>query len=406
MIRACGFVFGLCAATYGGLSLWLSQAAANHPWRQPFCAAWLCPLEFSPARVYELHSARKAVTQDEAVREFTRALENQPASAYAWANLGEVLAGGDRTRSAAYCMERAVAGAPNSPVIRMRAANVALASQDYNAVMTYSSRILEDPANRQFFPAVFLTYGRMPLRIEEVLDRGVPERPWSADGLLRFLTASQRSADAGIAWRWIVGRALQTDQLSGDYLRFLIAHRQERAAAQAWAALNTKAAPDYLCRNWIFNGGFENAPRRVPLDWQLEPDDDVSISRSSESREGKSSLELRFAGLKNVQFEGVHQEAILPPGKWRVRASVRTDGVTTDQGIAIRVCDQVQSQRLDIATDALTGTHGWTQLEKVFELSPETKVVRVEIFRRASPRFDNKIAGTAWVDAVELSPVH
>jgi hypothetical protein len=56
-----------------------------------------------------------------------------------------------------------------------------------------------------------------------------------------------------------------------------------------------------------------------------------------------------------------------------------------------------------VTTDALTGTHDWTSVERLFEVTPETRIVGVEVFRRSSQRFDSKIAGTAWVDSVALT---
>jgi hypothetical protein len=169
--------------------------------------------------------------------------------------------------------------------------------------------------------------------------------------------------------------------------------------------LNAKRQPEYRTRNWIFDGGFEQTYTPVQLDWQIQSSDDVEVSRSDQAQQGKSSIQLNFGGLENVQFEGIQQETVLFPGKWRVGAFARTDGLTTDQGIAVRIVDPVQSRRLDVSTEALTGTHGWTKLERVFDVSPQTRLVRVEIFRGASSQFDNKVAGKAWIDGVELTPV-
>ncbi|MBV9766020.1 MAG: hypothetical protein JOZ48_14335 [Acidobacteriaceae bacterium] len=60
---------------------------------------------------------------------------------------------------------------------------------------------------------------------------------------------------------------------------------------------------------------------------------------------------------------------------------------------------------MDVATEPLTGTHDWTGVERTFQVGPQTALVRVEIARHPTFRFDNKIAGTAWVDSIELSPV-
>jgi hypothetical protein len=404
MVRISAFAFGFCAAAYGVLGIWLSHRGPEDPVKQKICAAWLCPLEFSPDRIYEFETRKENRT--EAVAELKRAVGTEPASAYAWADLAEALGKGADRRLANECVQRAVEAAPNSPAILMRASNLALASGDYEAAGAYLNRILREPDVTQFYPAVFLTYSRMPVPLRDVLARGVPPSAGVAEALLKYATASPRAADAGAAWNWIARHGLETDELTGDYLTFLLSHGQERAAAETWAALNAATAKDYRRSNWIFNGAFETAPRPVPLDWQIDGTGDVEVLRSPLApHDGNWSLELRFPGIKNLQFEGVHQRTVLAPGKWRASAAIRTDGITTDEGVSIRVFDALQSRRLDVSTEALAGTHDWTRVERTFEVAPETRIVGVEVFRRRSERFDSKIAGSAWVDSLALTPV-
>ncbi len=69
---------------------------------------------------------------------------------------------------------------------------------------------------------------------------------------------------------------------------------------------------------------------------------------------GVWSLQLVFGGQSNVDYRQVFQEAVVTPGKWQLQGFVRTSGITTDQGIYLRIYDAAQPQRLDIRTDALT----------------------------------------------------
>jgi hypothetical protein len=66
----------------------------------------------------------------------------------------------------------------------------------------------------------------------------------------------------------------------------------------------------------------------------------------------------------------------------------------------IEASENVRADRVrDIA-----GTREWTKLERVFVTAATTSLVQVEIMRQASLRMDNKIAGTAWIDAVDVRP--
>jgi hypothetical protein len=295
--------FGFCAAAYGMAGVWLSHRGPEDRLTQKLCAAWLCPLEFAPDRIYELHHETEPMKRMQAVAELKRALATNPASAYAWANLAEVLGSSNDRRLTDYCMRRAVAAAPNSPSILMRAANLALFEQDDATAIGYLNRILRDPDVTQFYPAVFLTYSRMPVALQDVLERGVPSSPAIAEALLTYAMSSRRSSDAPVAWTWIVQRGLASDELTRSYLGFLLSNRQETAAAQIWAGLNANRDAEYRRGNWVFNGAFEMSPRPVPLDWQIEHAGDVEVSRSRQARDGSWSMQLRFAGTENVQFE-------------------------------------------------------------------------------------------------------
>ena len=95
----------------------------------------------------------------------------------------------------------------------------------------------------------------------------------------------------------------------------------------------------------------------------------------------------------------------MQPGLHQFEASVSTEEITTDQGVGFRLFDPEDPSRLDLQTAALIGNNPWKKLEKRFRVPPGTRVVEVRVVRRGSLKFDNKISGTAWIDAVKLRPV-
>jgi hypothetical protein len=132
----------------------------------------------------------------------------------------------------------------------------------------------------------------------------------------------------------------------------------------------------------------------------------VEASRVQDvSKDGQWSVKLMFGGLNNVDYHGVYQDSVVSPGQWRIRGFLKLEGITTDEGISLRVYDLAQPSRLDVHTDGKTGTLGWTEVERAFAVGPETKLVRVEVMRNASQRIDSKIRGRAWADAIDLSPI-
>ncbi len=49
---------------------------------------------------------------------------------------------------------------------------------------------------------------------------------------------------------------------------------------------------------------------------------------------------IRFAGTRNLGLAAALQSSLVRPGRYRFCASIRTDGLTTDQGVGFRVLDE------------------------------------------------------------------
>lgn len=367
------------------------------------CAAWLCPEEFSEERAYDLRQQAASGDFARAIREFKRAVVLDPASAYRWADLAETI-DGHQVSTAKSCFARALADAPYSPAILFRAANFYFTLGDYSTSMQYLSRIARNPELADYYVPAFLTYGRMSIPLTDVLNKGIPPTRQAAQAFLRFLIEGRQVTDAELTWKWMLDRSLEDDKIAEEYIVFLLQNQQEERAAVTWEQLNSAAMPDYRHGNWIFNGGFEFVPKPSPFDWQIESVEDVQVSRVDDIAHDKRwSLQLIFAGKSNLDYHQVFQQTVVTPGKWRLSAFLKLEGITTDQGISLRVLDPTQPQRLDVRTNPLTGTHDWTKVESVFEVA-HTMLLRVDITRQPSRKFDNKIEGKAWVDSVELSP--
>ena len=47
----------------------------------------------------------------------------------------------------------------------------------------------------------------------------------------------------------------------------------------------------------------------------------------------------------------------------------------------------------------------WSPVEQDFVVLPQTRLLRVQIIRQPSMRFDNKVSGTAWINELKLEPI-
>jgi hypothetical protein len=167
---------------------------------------------------------------------------------------------------------------------------------------------------------------------------------------------------------------LADDAVAGEYAWFLIRRGQPERASLAWK-------------------------RPVgPFDWSLARSAGVEIARDD------NSLRISFAGTENLEITAASQHVFVRPGKYRFRARIRTDGVTTDQGIRFRIFDAEAPARLNLTFGQFTGTSPWSDVRQDLVVPPQTKLLQVQVIREPSMRFDNRIAGTAWINAIEPAP--
>jgi hypothetical protein len=77
----------------------------------------------------------------------------------------------------------------------------------------------------------------------------------------------------------------------------------------------------------------------------------------------------------------------------------------TDEGIRFRICDAEAPARLDEVFGQFTGSSRWLSVEHDLVVAPETRLLRIELIRQPSAKFDNKVGGTAWIDELKLEPL-
>jgi len=155
----------------------------------------------------------------------------------------------------------------------------------------------------------------------------------------------------------------------------------------------------------IFNGGFEFDPVNGGLDWHITPAPGVKFDYDTAApHSGRRSLRLIFDRSQNIDLQGPWQDVPVESSRsYRFAGYVRTSGISTESGIRFMISFPGSTQPPQILNN-LTGDNDWT--EQAAEFTPATGVhfVRVLVYRTPSQRFDNKLAGSAWVDDVSIVP--
>jgi hypothetical protein len=244
----------------------------------------------------------------------------------------------------------------------------------------------------------------MGIPVDEILRNGIPDRPRPLCSYLEHAFRFDQPDEVDSIWKAVKAHSLADDKLAGEYIAFLLSHRRYDAAVDGWAAYLGKREVDFPRANAIVNGDFESDFTGSPLDWQWSRAEHVSETRdSSTAHAGKSSLRVSFDGTVNIDYAGVHQQVVVSPGPHRLEFWIRTSGITTDQGIAWRLFDPENPSRLDIRTAAFVGTTDWRRVETAFVVHNGTRIVQVQLARQPTWKFDNQIAGTAWLDSLRVT---
>jgi hypothetical protein len=155
----------------------------------------------------------------------------------------------------------------------------------------------------------------------------------------------------------------------------------------------------------VWDGGFET-DIAGGLSWRIDapPGSSARFSKTVK-HSGKRAVEIRFDGKYNVNFNGVCQFVVVEPDTtYDFSSWLRTENVTTDRGVFLRL-NTPHDKEPEMVTEELTGTHPWTKVGFRWKTAKKVRVVQICLTRAPSYNLYNQIAGTVWVDDVQLTPV-
>jgi hypothetical protein len=155
----------------------------------------------------------------------------------------------------------------------------------------------------------------------------------------------------------------------------------------------------------VWDGGFET-DLTGGLTWRIDAASGY-VARFSKAinHSGTRALEIKFDGKHNVDFQGVCQLVLVEPGTaYDFSGWLRTENITTDRGISLRLSTP-QNAGPELVTPELTDTHPWTQVGFQWHSAKNVRLAQICLVRRLSYNLYNTIAGTVWVDDVQMVPV-
>ncbi|MGD0776468.1 MAG: hypothetical protein ABSC05_26935 [Candidatus Solibacter sp.] len=315
-------------------------------------------------------------------------VDADPANPLVWCTYAQVLSVRGETQQAQFAFDHAVSLGPGMSPVLMRVANFDFTHGRREHGFLLSARILSQTS--AFDEIVFSYLQRADVPAGTLLGTAIPATSRPARSWMTWLRAHGSDQDLQDTWTWMQRNALLDEK---------------SAAEVAWELWNRKSyqTAHTLWTSWLgatqllANTRFDTAPRETPFDWALGSSPAVAVTRGN-------GLDVRFSGTENVAFSGVRQFTVLPPGRYRLSAEVSSENLTTDQGPFFRIFDPANPDRLHAESAPILGTVGKSWITVEFTVASGTGALVIQLERRPSERFDNRIGGTLHIQQVSLIP--
>jgi tetratricopeptide (TPR) repeat protein len=344
-----------------------------------------------------------------AIQAYRTSLSLDPRSSNTWMDLAAVYELEGDTSSARESFLQAKRVYPLSAEVSWRYGNFLLRLGEFpQAFAEIRHSVFVDP-NRA--AEAFSRCWRVDPDVQVILDNVLPPSGPVYLDAIRELMADAQLGPALAVWSRLV--ALHPQLHLSEAIPFtdmLIFARRPDDARRVWmeaAALSNTPATGDPPDSVIWDGGFESGVFGGGLSWSF-PSTPSGVQVGLDSKEkhsGERSLELGFDGKHNVNFADVCHLAIVQPATaYKFSAWIRTQALTSDQGIRLRLQWAENSHAASIDTPEFHDTQSWTKVELPWRAPADTHQVRVCVARNPSDVYNSRIRGTAWVDDVALVP--
>jgi Tfp pilus assembly protein PilF len=352
----------------------------------------------------------EAADASRAIQAYTKALALNPHDAEIWCDLGTAYESEGEIPAARDAFLHAKRAYPLSAEVSWRYGNFLLRQGELDAAFLEIRHSVESDPKRA---AEALSRSlRAEPNIDLLLDRVLPSNSTAYLYAIWGQTNEGHPDNAYKVWKRLA--SLHPHLNLWDSLTLIDALRQNREFLEAHEVWDQslifsglggiRSAPGSI----LWDGGFESGVTGGGYAWTFPVGvRGVQIGIDSHVKHsGNYSLQLLFDGKFNLQLIGpCHNIHVEPSTTYRFSAWVRTQSLTTDQGIRFQLHPWAANDSPTAVTPDLRGTQPWTLLETSWSSGKDTHEMQVCALRYSSQEADGKIQGIAWLDDVALVPV-
>lgn len=353
-------------------------------------------LNFSLGRTY--HNLMLG-DQSQAVSKFSDSIKLNPLLASSWLELSEIyLDNGERDKSL-LALNRSYELAPLSIARLWQGSILALRlGQEDMAFENMKFVAKSDPDLRtSVFDTAWLVANDAQFIEDKVITNEV------LISYINYLITTKRPQASLAVWERLEKlNKIRADKQFLDYINFLIDNEKSRHAYMIWSRIIGNHQGDSL----MWNGGFESKSLYGGFDWRIVPDNNPGVIMATDSNrsfEGQNSFKIKFNGKHNNDFYHIFQIVpVEPENSYLLTAKVRTEGITTRNGIGIESYCYPDWKLMSKSTKPLTGTNDWKKISVKLDVPKNCNDLIVRIRRFQSDNYDKFISGTAWIDDVKM----
>jgi tetratricopeptide (TPR) repeat protein len=364
------------------------------------------------------HDLQQADPQ-QAIHAYRTALSLNPHAAQAWLGLAAVYEGQGDLKAAREALLNAKRAYPISADVSWRYANFLVRNGELDPAFREARQSVENEPQRAW--EAFSLFRRFDSDTNELADRLLPPQEPAYLDVIWGLDRDERPGEALKVWDRLFALDKEMPQhavAAGTYqvtpvilvslVDELVSQGYISEASRVWDEVIRfmhfpwrRDPPESL----VWDGGFET-DLGGGLSWRIAaPAGSVARFSDTIKHTGKRALEIKFDGKHNVDFRGVCQFVVVEPNStYDFSAWLRTEKITTDRGMFLRLSTPQESQP-EMVTPELTGTHPWTQFWIRWKAPKNVRLLQICLVRPPSYNTYNTIAGTAWVDDVQLLPI-
>jgi hypothetical protein len=344
-----------------------------------------------------------------AISNFRRALSLNPRYPDAWLDLGTLYESEGDFPAARDAYLHARKAYPASAAVAWRYGNFLLRQDEVKPAFAEIRRAVYIDPKRS--AEAFSRCWRVDPDVQAVLDGVIPPDRAAYLDVIRDLVAADHLNEALTVWQRLVSFHPRTSPADVILLTdFLLQKDRFDDARRVWrdALLLTDVVTGDPPDSVLWDGGFESNVGGGGFAWTfpvVSPGVQPGLDRGQQ-HSGKQSLRLFFDGKHNPNFEVSSNVEVRPETTYRLSAWVRTQALTSDEGVRFRIywfSDSHSSGSAD--SQDSRGTQPWTRIEMPWTSGKDVHRARVSVLRNLSRGFDTRIQGTAWIDDISLAPV-